>query len=156
MKTDIKRRLLLKGSLGATTLGVALGAGLLSPKAVLAWNEAAFHAKSADEAMNTLFGSSAAAESADVKLEAPEIAENGAVVPIKITTEMAAESISVIAPNNPIPLVATFMLGAGTKAFASTRIKMGKTGDVVAVVKSGSGLHSAKKNVKVTVGGCGG
>lgn len=156
MKTDIKRRLLLKGSLGVSTLGVALGAGLVSPKAVLAWNEAAFHSKSADEAMNALFGSSSAAESADVKLEAPEIAENGAVVPIKISTEMAAESVSVIAPNNPIPLVATFVLGEGAKAFASTRIKMGKTGDVVAIVKSGGGLHSAKKNVKVTVGGCGG
>jgi sulfur-oxidizing protein SoxY len=78
-------------------------------------------------------------------------------VPVTITTSIAdAESISIIASNNPVPLVANFILGKGAAGFASTRIKMGKTGDVIAVVKAGGKLHSAKKEVKVTIGGCGG
>jgi sulfur-oxidizing protein SoxY len=66
------------------------------------------------------------------------------------------ESITIIASNNPVPLVANFIMGTGASGFVSTRIKMGKTGDVVGVVKAGGKLYSAKKEVKVTIGGCGG
>ena len=72
------------------------------------------------------------------------------------TSIQDVESISVIAANNPVPLVANYNLGEGTQGFVSTRIKMGKSGDVIAVVKSGSKLYSANKGVKVTIGGCGG
>ena len=152
------RRVLLKGSMAAGALGVAVGAGLLTPRVVLAaWPEAAFTAKTVPEALKALTGSDAPAESADIKIKAPDIAENGAVVPVTITTSMDnVESISLIAANNPVPLVANYTLGEGAQGFVSTRIKMGKSGDVIAVVKSGSKLYSASKVVKVTIGGCGG
>jgi sulfur-oxidizing protein SoxY len=92
-----------------------------------------------------------------IKIKAPDIAENGAVVPVSVSTDMAGvESIALLAEGNNTPLVATFMLGEGAVADVSTRIKMGKTSDVIAVVKSGGKLHSARKSVKVTIGGCGG
>ncbi len=152
------RRVLLKGSMAVGALGVAVGAGLLTPRAVLAaWPEAAFTAKTVPEALKALTGSDAPAASADIKIKAPDIAENGAVVPVTVTTSIqGVESISVIAENNPVPLVASYNLGEGAEGFVSTRIKMGKSGDVIAVVKSGSKLYSANKGVKVTIGGCGG
>jgi len=155
---NMKRRVFLKGSMATGALGVAATAGLLTPAAVLAaWPEKAFKAKKADEALSNLLGSSSLAESADIKIKAPDIAENGAVVPVTVSTGMAGiESISIIAANNPTPLVASFRLGEGAQGFVSTRIKMGKTSDVVAVVKAGGKLHSARKEVKVTIGGCGG
>ena len=152
------RRVLLKGSMAVGALGVAVGAGLLTPRAVLAaWPEAAFNAKTVPEALKALTGSDAPAASTDINIKAPDIAENGAVVPITVTTSIQdVESISVIAANNPVPLVASYNLGEGAEGFVSTRIKMGKSGDVIAVVKSGSKLYSTNKGVKVTIGGCGG
>lgn len=154
----MKRRIFLKGSMAAGVLGVAAGAGLLTPSVVLAaWPESAFKAKSIGDAMKELTGVDAIEESGDIKVKAPDIAENGAVVPISVTTSISGvESISIVAPNNPSPLVASFALGAGSQGYASTRIKMGKSGDVIAVVKAGGKLYSAKKGVKVTIGGCGG
>lgn len=158
METDVKRRILLKGSLTAGALGVAVAAGLLAPGRVLAaWPEMAFKAKAMPEMLNALLGDENTEESGDINIKAPDIAENGAVVPVTISTSIAgAESIAVIAINNPAPLVASYNLGEGAEGFVSTRIKMGKSGDVVAVVKSGGKLYSAKKEVKVTIGGCGG
>jgi sulfur-oxidizing protein SoxY len=158
MSTEMKRRIFLKRSLAAGAVGVAAGAGLLTPQGVLAaWNKAAFEAKELPNALNELLGMSDHEASADINVKAPDIAENGAVVPVTISTTIAgAESIALIASNNPVPLVANFKLGQGASGFASTRIKMGKTGDVVAVVKAGGKLYSAKKEVKVTIGGCGG
>ncbi len=154
----MKRRIFLKGSMTAGALGVAAGAGLLIPSVVLAaWPESAFKAKNVGDAMRELTGFDAIEESGDIKVKAPDIAENGAVVPISVTTSISGvESISIVAPNNPSPLVASFALGAGSQGYASTRIKMGKSGDVIAVVKAGGKLYSAKKGVKVTIGGCGG
>ena len=158
MKQTISRRVFLQGTMGATALGVAVGAGLLTPKAVLAaWPKAAFEAKQLPDALKALAGTDATTESAEIKIKAPDIAENGAVVPITISTTLAgASSIALIASENPVPLVASFELGEGTEGFASTRIKMGKSGDVVAVVNAGGALYSARKGVKVTIGGCGG
>ena len=158
MKQKISRRIFLKGTMGATALGVAVGAGLLTPKAVLAaWPKAAFEAKQIPETLKALSGTDAVTESGDIKIKAPDIAENGAVVPITISTTLSGvTSIALIATNNPVPLVANFELGEGTEGFASTRIKMGKSGDVMAVVNAGGELYSAKKGVKVTIGGCGG
>jgi len=158
MSADIKRRLFLKGSLAAGTVGVAVGAGLLTPQTVMAaWSEAAFTAKEVPAALNALLGSDTTEHSDDIEIKAPDIAENGAVVPITISTAMeGVESIALIADKNPVPLVASYDLAAGTVPFVSTRIKMGKTGDVVAVVKAGGKLYSNRKGVKVTIGGCGG
>jgi sulfur-oxidizing protein SoxY len=158
METDLKRRILLKGSLSASALGVAVAAGLLAPARVLAeWPDKAFAAKGMPDMLQALMGDANTEESGDIKIKAPDIAENGAVVPVTVSTNIAgAESIAVIAINNPAPLIASYNLGEGTEGFVSTRIKMGKSGDVIAVVKSGSKLFSAKKGVKVTIGGCGG
>jgi len=158
MNTDMKRRLFLKSSAAAGAVGVAVGAGLLTPQAVLAaWPESAFKAKAVNEALSALLGTDAPTESADITVKAPDIAENGAVVPVTVETTIAGvESIAIIAAENPSPLVANFVLGEGAEGYCGTRIKMGKTSDVIAVVKTGDGVFSASKNVKVTIGGCGG
>ena len=158
MSMNIKRRVFLKGSLAAGTVGVAVGAGLLTPQAVVAaWNEKAFKAESVDDALAAAMGEASNTASDAIKIKAPDIAENGAVVPVSVSTDMAdVESIALLAEGNNTPLVATFMLGEGAIADVSTRIKMGKTSDVIAIVKSGGKLYSARKSVKVTIGGCGG
>ena len=159
MNANLKRRVFLKGSVAAGTLGVAVGAGLLTPGAVLAaaWPADAFGAKKVDEALNNLMGSSATSPSDQIKIKAPDIAENGAVVPITVDSSLnGIESIAIIASANGTPLVASFNLGEGAQGFVSTRIKMGKTGDVIAVCKAGGKMFSARKGVKVTIGGCGG
>jgi len=158
MNTDTKRRVFLKGSLAAGTVAVAAGAGLLAPQAVLAaWPKDAFSAKSPEDALSGAFGSAQSETSAQIKIKAPDIAENGAVVPVTITSDIAGvETIALLSAANNAPLVALFNLDQGTIADVSTRIKMGKTGDVIAVVKAGGKLHSNRKSVKVTIGGCGG
>ena len=156
--TDTKRRTFLKGSLAAGTVGVAVGAGLLTPRAVMAaWPKAAFEATDLASAMNGVTGASDAADSGDITVKAPDIAENGAVVPITVSTTLPnVESISVFSAENNTPLSASFVLSPSAEGYASTRIKMGKTSDVIAVVKSDGKLFKAAKNVKVTIGGCGG
>jgi sulfur-oxidizing protein SoxY len=158
MSISTKRRLFLKGSMAAGTLGVAVTAGLITPKTVMAaWPADAFGAKKIPDALGSLMGGNSTTPSDDIKIKAPDIAENGAVVPITISTTLnGVESIALIASNNATPLVAAFNMGAGAQGFVSTRIKMGKTGDVVAVCKAGGKLFSARKGVKVTIGGCGG
>jgi sulfur-oxidizing protein SoxY len=155
--TSMKRRTFLKGSIATGAIGVAVGAGLLTPQMVLAaWPKAAFEATSVDDALSGLFGSASLTGSDQIKIKAPDIAENGAVVPIQVTTDLAAESISIIAEKNASPLAASFILGSDTEGYVSTRIKMGKTASVIAIVKSGDKLFSTGKEVKVTIGGCGG
>jgi len=153
-----KRRILLKGTFAAGATGLAISAGLLTPKAVLAaWPKAAFEAKDSKAALAASLGSSDTTESSDIKLKAPDIAENGAVVPVTVTTGIKdVEAISIVVAGNGTPLAATFNLGATTDGYVSTRIKMGKTSDVTAVIKAGGKLYSTSKNVKVTIGGCGG
>ena len=154
----MQRRTFLQGSLAGGAVAVAVGAGLLSPRNVLAaWPSAAFEAKSVQDAMSSLFGSADSTASGDIQIKAPDIAENGAVVPVSVTTGIAGvSSIAVIAEKNGSPLAANFELASNAKGYISTRIKMGKTSDVIAVVKAGGKAYSARKNVKVTIGGCGG
>lgn len=158
MSANLKRRIFLKGTMAAGAAVVAAGAGLLTPQAVLAdWNASAFDAKSIDDAISAAMGSSTTATSGDITIKAPDIAENGAVVPVSVKTTIAGvESIALLVEKNGTPLSAVFNLPKGTLADVSTRLKMGKTGDVIAVVKAGGKLHSARKSVKVTIGGCGG
>jgi sulfur-oxidizing protein SoxY len=154
----MQRRSFLKGTLAGSAVAVAVGAGLLSPRTVLAaWPKAAFEAKNVEDAMNKLFGSANNTPSGDIKIKAPDIAENGAVVPVSISTSLGnVDSIAVIAEKNGTPLASNFKLGANAIPNVSTRIKMGKTSDVIAVVKANGKAYSARKNVKVTIGGCGG
>lgn len=156
---DAKRRILLKGSLAASAVGAAIASGLLTPRMVLAaaWPEAAFTAKSVDEALSELFGSATHEASEDIKIKAPDIAENGAVVPVTVESDMEnISTISIIAAGNQTPLIASFELGEGAIGFVSTRIKMAKTSEVIAAVKAGDKVYSTAKEVKVTIGGCGG
>ncbi len=150
----MKRRTLLKTSLAASAV---LAAGSVIPGRVMAaYPKAAFENKDATGAISDLHGMSDYAESGDIKIKAPEIAENGAVVPVQVSSSIAnIESISIVVSGNPTPMIASFNMH-GSEGFVSTRIKMGKTSDVLAVVKAGGSLHAAKQEVKVTIGGCGG
>ncbi|MEE9492362.1 MAG: thiosulfate oxidation carrier protein SoxY [Gammaproteobacteria bacterium] len=147
----MKRRTLLKAS-------IAAGAGLLIPGQVLAkWPASAFEAKGIDAALTASVGTGSSTESDKVKIKAPDIAENGAVVPVTVSTTLdGVESISILAEKNATPLIATFVLGEGAEGYAATRIKMGKTSNVIVAVKANGKLYSATKEVKVTIGGCGG
>ncbi|MCO6412402.1 MAG: thiosulfate oxidation carrier protein SoxY [Thiogranum sp.] len=155
---NMKRRTFLKGTVAAGAVGTAVGAGLLTPRMVMAaWPSAAFEAKSVDSVLDTLLGSHELEGSDKISIRAPDIAENGAVVPVSVTTEIAnPESISIVAEKNATPLTASFLLGAGAEGFVSTRIKMGQTSSVIAVVKADGKIYSTGKEVKVTIGGCGG
>ena len=157
--TVINRRTFLKGTVAGSVLAVAVSAGLLTPTRVLAaaWPAPAFDAKSIDDALKALYGTSAVADSKDIKIKAPIQAENGAVVPIAVSSGLAnVEAIAILVAGNNQPLVSNVNLGAGAIGYFSARMKMGKTSDVKVVVKSGGKLHMASQQIKVTVGGCGG
>jgi len=156
IQTNFKRRLFLKGVL--TGGAVLLGSGLLrAPQVWAAWNEAAFSADTLAGALQGLYEGEEIVESDRITLKAPDIAENGAVVPISVETDLEnVESISIIVADNPSPLAAQFELPPDAVADVSTRIKMGKTSNVIAVVKADGKLYSVRKEVKVTIGGCGG
>ncbi len=153
----MKRRIFLKGTMAGGAVALAASAGLISPRQVLAeWPKSAFDAKSVDEVAAAM-GAKGMAESANITIKAPDIAENGSVVPVTVSVkEAAVESIAILVDGNATPLIANFYLTASIDSEVSTRIKMNKTSNVVAVVKAGGKTMSTKKEVKVTAGGCGG
>jgi len=139
---------------------VALGllaAALLGPLRALAdWNKDAFAAKTAADGMKAL-GVAGAQESADIVIRAPDIAENGAVVPIDITSNIAGTTaISVFIEKNPFPYTGTFDFSQGAVPFVHLRAKIGESTPVRVVVAAGGRFYTAAKEVKVTIGGCGG
>lgn len=152
------RRLFLKGTMAAGTLAVAAGASLLTPGKVLAaWPEKAFNAEKMNAALAELEGTTELAESDRITVKTPDIAENGAVVSVTVRTELPdAENISIYVPVNTFPLTASYELTDKFDGEITGRIKMAKTSDVIAVVKAGDKLYTAKREVKVTLGGCGG
>jgi len=155
---NFARRTFIKGAGAAGTVAVAAAAGLLKPSEVLAaeWNKAAFDAKGMPDALKAI-GASAAADSKDILIKAPDIAENGAVVPVEVTSKIAGTTgIVMMVEKNANPMVADFELSNGADGYVSTRIKMGQTSNVRVVVKAGGKTYSAVKEVKVTIGGCGG
>jgi sulfur-oxidizing protein SoxY len=153
------RRLILQGAATVALIGLDNPSFGLAPAYAAAndkYPEEAFKQKSDAEAIKSLYGK--AAEASDkVKLDAPEIAENGAVVPVSVSTTLAdVTSISFLVAENPVALVASYRIPAGTVPSIANRIKMAKTSNVIVVVEAGGKLYSATKEVKVTVGGCGG
>jgi sulfur-oxidizing protein SoxY len=153
------RRLILQGA-GAVAL-IGLGNLPFGPTPALAaandkYPEEAFKQKSDADVIKTLYGKTA--EPSDkVKMDAPEIAENGAVVPISVSTTLAdVTSIAFLVSENPNVLIAKYNIPTGTLPSVANRIKMAKTSNVTALVEAGGKLYSASKEVKVTVGGCGG
>lgn len=144
------RRILLKA-------GAALALLTVLPKALLAaaWPQKAFLSTDGRQALTALLGTDQTIPSNQITLNVPEIAENGAVVPVTISTTLKnVESISVVVENNPRPLVVNFELVSRALPEISTRIKMAETTQVMAVVKTDTGIYSTSKNVKVTLGGC--
>jgi sulfur-oxidizing protein SoxY len=154
-----ERRSVLKASGSLAVLGLAVAAGLIKPNPAYAstvWNESAFKAKSLDELMKA-FGGNMPVESKDITVIAPDIAENGAVVPVGAESKLGKTTeVSLLVSNNPSILSAQFMIPDGTDAKVNTRVKMGKSSDVYALVKADGKFYFAKKEVKVTLGGCGG
>lgn len=151
------RRSLLKLAASISSLGALAAAGLLGATRVVAaaWNRAGFESKSFGEILKSL-GAGTAAESRDIAITAPDIAENGAVVPIEVMSRIPnTQSISIIAEKNPFPLAATLEFANGAEPYAYVRIKMGQTANVRAVVLAGGKWFTAAREVKITVGGCG-
>jgi sulfur-oxidizing protein SoxY len=141
-------------------LGLMVAAGLLTAEQAqaqqAAWNKAAFDTKSVDDTVKALGGTSAA-QSGDIAITAPDIAENGAVVPVGVTSKIPnTQAIYILVEKNPNTLAAGFAIPAGTDPNIATRIKMGQTSNVYAVVKADNKFYTASKEVKVTLGGCGG
>jgi sulfur-oxidizing protein SoxY len=152
------RREVLKSGGGLSLLALLGAAGWLTPEAAHAdWNKAAFEAKTMDETMKA-FGGLAPAQSKDIAfVSTPDIAENGAVVPIGVTSTIPkTERIAILVEKNPNMLAASFDLPAGTEPTVTTRVKMGQSSNVYALVKADGKYYVAQKEVKVTLGGCGG
>ncbi len=155
---DQLRRTFLKSAGIAGTVVAAIGAGLLKSGEAFASmrNAAAFEAKNISDAM-TSAGFAGAVESKDIEIKAPEIAENGSVVPVEVISKIpGTTSIAIYVEKNPTPMVASFDFKAGAEPYISTRIKMGQTSLVRVSVKAGGKTYMASKEVKVTIGGCGG
>lgn len=155
---DQTRRNVLKAGGGASLLALLAGAGMMLPEAALAadWNQKAFDAKNLKDAFDAL-GAANRANTADIVMTAPEIAENGAVVPIGALSKLpGTESIAILIARNPTALAASFDIPAGTEPAVSTRVKMAETSDVYVLVKAQGKYYVTKKEVKVTIGGCGG
>ena len=150
------RRSFLGFACNAGAVAIAAAAGLLKGgQAWAAWNKAGFESKAIAEVLKSL-GATGATESKDIQITAPDIAENGAVVPVAVTSRIPnTQQISIVAEKNPFPLAATFDVTGGGEGYVSTRLKMGQTSDVWAGVKAGGRYYVARKEGKATVGGCG-
>jgi sulfur-oxidizing protein SoxY len=140
--------------------GLLAAAGLLTNEEALAqqqaWNKAAFETKSLNDTLKALGGADVA-ESKDISITAPDIAENGAVVPVGVVSKIPnTQAVYILVEKNPNMLAAGFTLPAGTEPNVSTRIKMGQTSNITALVKANNKFFFTNKEVKVTLGGCGG
>jgi sulfur-oxidizing protein SoxY len=156
---DAVRRQFLKQSGGATLLTLLAAAGWLAPDEAAAqnWNKSAFETQSLDDTIKAMGGAGSAASKDIAFFSTPDIAENGAVVPIGITSNVPkTESIAILIEKNPNMLAAVFDIPAGTEPSLSTRVKMGQSSNVYALVKADGKYYYASKEIKVTLGGCGG
>jgi sulfur-oxidizing protein SoxY len=150
MKTEYKRRKFVQGLLAFTALA-------LVPLRLLARNTEAFKATATDDVFSKLFGDKPLTDSDQIDFKVPDIAEDGSTVPVSVATKLPdVKSITLIVDNNPNPLAAKFNLMPGSVADISTRIKMGESSNVRALVETDSSVYVVQKEVKVTLGGCGG
>ena len=156
---NTSRRNALKGTGGAAVLGLAMAAGLFRPGSAWAqaWNKQAFEVKSLADAVKAMGGADPV-ESKDIQFaNTPDIAENGAVVPFTIISKIPrTDQIALLVEKNPNILAANFAIPEGTEPWINTRVKMGQTSNVIALVKADGKYYYASKEVKVTLGGCGG
>lgn len=150
---NLQRRTFIR--LGAGAVGAVVTGVLLPLRAFASTLESAFKAKNVDEVFKDLGATPTPSD--QITLTTPDIAENGAVVPISIRSALPkTEQIMVLVEKNPNPLAASFTIAEGTEAFVSTRVKVGQTCNLYAVVKADGKLYSAMRETKVTLGGCGG
>lgn len=153
------RRKLLRGGASAALLAPLIGTGLLTPTATRAaeWKRNAFTARTIADALKA-HGSATAGESRDIVISAPEIAENGAKVEVEITSNIAdSRSLAIFADKNPMPLCANLEFAGAALPYARIQLKLAETTRLRAVVKTADGkTHVAFREVKVTLGGCGG
>jgi sulfur-oxidizing protein SoxY len=153
------RRKFLKGGVSAALLSPLIGTGLLVPCRVLAadWQKNAFTARNVNDALKA-YGSAGASESRDIVINAPEIAENGAKVEVEITSNIAnTRSLAIFADKNPMPLCAAIEFSGSVLPYVRAQLKMAETTRVRAVAKTADGKsHVAFREIKVTLGGCGG
>lgn len=157
-EVDAGRRKFLEIGGGATLLGLLAAAGLLGPGRAGAaeWNKAAFDARTMKDALAAL-GVESPGDGKDIEVTAPEIAENGAVVPITATSKIPdTESISFLIEKNPNMLAAQFNLTPVSIPTVTTRVKLAGTSNVTVLVKAGGKYYASTKEIKVTLGGCGG
>jgi len=152
MHISSTRRTVLKSTGAMATL---LSLGIVTAEQAHAAGRAGFDAKTLEEALKALGGTAAASD--QVTIVSPDIAENGAVVPVGAVSKLAnTTEMYLLVEKNPTPLAAGFVIAAGTEADVQTRLKMGQSTNVLAVVKADGKLYSATKETKVTLGGCGG
>jgi len=150
---NLTRRLFLKASAATGSLVIA-GTSFLSNFALAEWPKAAFDATEYPAALQGIIGD-ASPEEAHVTIDANDIAENGATVPIQVSSDLEnVDSISILVEKNPRPWIASQHFHGKSLPFISTRVKMRETSDVVAIVKSGDKFYMGKKTIKVTAGGC--
>jgi sulfur-oxidizing protein SoxY len=136
--------------------GTLVGSLIIPLRAFAAWNKEAFGAKTAADALKSLRAGSST-ESKDIAIEAPQIAENGAVVPVEITSNLPdTRSIAVVIEKNPFPLAARFEFSEGAVPYVKVNLKMGESSFVRVVAEAGGRYYGASREVKVTIGGCGG
>jgi sulfur-oxidizing protein SoxY len=149
-----RRRLLLKGLISSSLLGIAT---FLPKLALASWPKKAFLSTTAASAIEELEAGLVVEKSNKIKIKAPKLAENGSIVWVEVSTTIEnVESISILVKKNPTPLAAKFIFAEEAEAYIYTRIKMRETSPVIALVKADGKLYSAQRNVKVTLGGCGG
>ena len=141
----------------AAVAGLLASAGLLPQTALAAWPQSAFEAKTMADAVKAL-GGGAPAESKDVTITGPDIAENGAVVPVGCATTLpGVKKLLLLVEKNPNVLAAVFDVSEAIESNFKTRVKMGQSSNVYAVAMTGDGkVLYAVKEIKVTLGGCGG
>lgn len=157
--TDKTRRQALKHAAGSLCIGTAATVGWLGPRpARAAWPKEAFEAKTTKELMASMFPGVTPARNDALTLVAPELAENGTVVPVTVqSTLQGVESFTLIADGNPRPLVATFTMSRRAQLPVTVRMKLAKSQDIVVVARTADGrYHTATRPIRVSIGGCGG
>ncbi|MEI7841607.1 MAG: thiosulfate oxidation carrier protein SoxY [Gallionellaceae bacterium] len=153
-EVDLSRRNAMKKAGNLGLLGLLASIGLTPNLAEAGLSAAAFDAKSLDAALDAL-GGLIATENAAIQITAPEIAENGTVVPVTVDCSLAqVEQISILVEKNPTILAAHFVISKRATGFVNTKIKMAQTSNVIALVKANGKFYRTSKEVKVSAGGC--
>lgn len=152
----MQRRDLIQLTLASTPLLAFGGVGLFAERALAQWPADVFHADALEAVFASLFPDLAIHDTDRIQIDAPDIAENGAVVPVEVSIRLpAATTLTLLSDGNPFPLLARARLTAAIDPWVATRVKLGQSARLIAVVEAEGGLYRASRPVKVTAGGCG-